>query len=425
MDFNTFLLRLGLDPNNFKNKAIEPIPFEGGFIYDAEEIIKDRICPYCNSTHVHIHNNYTITINSSSTNAIKDVLRIKKFQYKCLDCNRTFTLRIKDIPKGSITSSFTKRLIMNDFLSKMTFTQIAEKYHLSVNQIINYFDSISYVPRRPMPEVLCIDEIRFEEDILKENKFICILTNFKTKEVVDIIRSRRMEYLKEYFSKIPLRERENTKVFISDMYDAYASIRYYYFPKAIHIVDLFHIITQLTNAVNRIRTTVMNTITTKGSLEYNFMKMHWKYFLCRRNKIPDKFYTYKKTGEMVHYDNLVFECVNKDFNLYEAYQCLQELYRYNEYKSFNEASSFVLRISNRLKGTNNSYLQSAGRTYFKWRNEIANGFHSYTNENIRYTNAVAEGLNNQIKTIIKSAYGYHNFERFRKRVLLMLTYSRK
>ena len=38
----------------------------------------------------------------------------------------------------------------------------------------------------------------------------------------------------------------------------------------------------------------------------------------------------------------------------------------------------------------------------------------------RYSNGPAEGLNNAIKTLIKDANGYKNFERFRKRVLLVL-----
>ena len=37
-----------------------------------------------------------------------------------------------------------------------------------------------------------------------------------------------------------------------------------------------------------------------------------------------------------------------------------------------------------------------------------------------YSNGHAEGLNNAIKTLIKDANGYKNFERFRKRVLLVL-----
>ena len=63
-------------------------------------------------------------------------------------------------------------------------------------------------------------------------------------------------------------------------------------------------------------------------------------------------------------------------------------------------------------------------TYRKWRYEIANGFDKKSRYK-KYTNAIAEGLNNQLKTIIKSAYGYHNFDRFRKRSMLIMTYSNK
>jgi len=49
----------------------------------------------------------------------------------------------------------------------------------------------------------------------------------------------------------------------------------------------------------------------------------------------------------------------------------------------------------------------------QWRVEIASAF-SYTQNKIRYSNAIAESINNQIKTITKAAYGYNNFERFRK-----------
>ena len=51
------------------------------------------------------------------------------------------------------------------------------------------------------------------------------------------------------------------------MYDGYRTIQKRYFSQAVHIVDLFHVITQLTNAVNRIRTSAMKNCE-DGSLEY-------------------------------------------------------------------------------------------------------------------------------------------------------------
>ena len=60
-------------------------------------------------------------------------------------------------------------------------------------------DDIKYVPRRPMPEVLCLDEIRFSKD--KDQQYVCILYDFHNREIVDVIRNRE-PYLREYFNEI-------------------------------------------------------------------------------------------------------------------------------------------------------------------------------------------------------------------------------
>jgi transposase len=273
-----------------------------------------------------------------------------------------------------------------------------------------------------MPRVLCIDEIRFSEEI--NQKFVCVLTDFEKGEIVDIIKNRQMAYLREYFGSINPNELNIVKVFISDMYDAYESVRSRYFERAVHVVDLFHVIAQLTNAVNRLRTKAMNTKAKKGGLAYNFMKAHWKYFICRSSKVPDKFYTYAKTGEVFHYDDLILECLKLDSDLWSGYAILQELFSYaNHYYSFEEAVNFINRLVSRLYATTSDILKTVAKTYHRWRNEIANGL-AKGQRQMKYTNVIAESLNNQLKTIIKSAYGYHNFERFRKRAMLIMTYGK-
>ena len=423
MNFNTLLLRLGFKPDDFLDVPVDPIPFDGGFIFEAELETDNRQCPKCKSCNAHIHGYSYVEYNCSENDNIKDILRIKKPRYLCLKCHKTYTPDVQGMRYRRSTSSLTEQLIYADFASKLTFRDLAKKYQLSHARVIQLFDEkVKYVPPLKMPRVLCIDEIRFSEEL--NQKFICVLSDFEKGEIVDIVKNRQMAYLREYFASIALKERENTKVFISDMYDGYANIYRHYFPKATHVVDLFHVVTQLTNAVNRIRTRTMNTESRKGSVEYNFMKGHWKYFICRRSKIPDKHYTYMKTGEIYHYSDLVFRCIQLSMDLWNGYDALQELFCYSRYSTFEEALAFVERMVNKLINTDNEDLKSVGRTYRKWRIEIANGF-AKNQKQIHYTNAIAEGLNNQLKTILKSAYGYHNFERFRKRAMLMMTYSKK
>jgi hypothetical protein len=54
MDYNSMLLRLGLDPSNFVNRFNEPIKTDTGFIYEVEQK-KDKLpCPFCPSNNVYI-----------------------------------------------------------------------------------------------------------------------------------------------------------------------------------------------------------------------------------------------------------------------------------------------------------------------------------------------------------------------------------
>lgn len=422
MDFNTLLLRLGIDSSCFVNRLNEPIKTDEGFIYEVEQECKERLCPFCNSTDVIIHDHDTIEINCCETDHIKDVLRIRKSRLKCKSCKKSFTPEIRGIDRYSSTSKQTLDMILKDFHKLISFKDIGIRYSLTTARVLQIFDeNIKFVPRRKLPRIMCIDEIHFNADY--DQNYCCVLYNFENGEIVDVIKNRKLEYLNEYFNSISDKERNDVRVFVSDMYDGYSSVRKRFFPSALHVVDLFHVINQMSVPVGKIRVKAMSRIN-HSSIEYRFMKKHWKLFLCRKENIPNKFYTSRKTGEIYHYDDLLFECVLKDENLLEAYNTLQDLFRYKDnYYSFKEAYDFLWNISNRLLLSSSEELQKVGKTYRKWIGEIANGL-SYSQSGRRYTNGIAESINNRIKTIIKVAYGYSNFERFRKRVLLIITYKK-
>lgn len=54
MNNNTLLLKLGINPDNFKNTIVDPIKTNDGFIYELQERTDVRTCPYCDSTSVYI-----------------------------------------------------------------------------------------------------------------------------------------------------------------------------------------------------------------------------------------------------------------------------------------------------------------------------------------------------------------------------------
>lgn len=418
MNYNTILFRCGLSPESFKNFEHNPIIDDNGVTYYVEQITtNNKTCPYCNKEEkVIIHDYYYSKINITENDNYPEFLKIKRVRYKCKNCNLSFVPPIVGIPKGDTISIKVKTDIYYDFKKAMTFKQIANNYKVSQTTIFNVFDELVLdVPRASMPEILCIDEFKFSKDV--DQKYCVALTNFKTGKIVDVIKNRKLDYLIEYFSSIDEKERNNVKYFVSDMYDQYATIKERFFPDAIHVIDLFHIIKQLTEAINSIRVDVMKT-TFKGTPENYFFKNYWKLFLCSRVKIPYKTYTQKKTNITYAIPDLFEACLALDKDLLEGYSILQDILLTKNFENVDTGTKFIENISYNLEFTGNPKLISVGKTYTKWKKEIINAFLPETRKQ-RITNGKAEGNNNFIKTLIKISYGCKNFDRMRKRILLI------
>ena len=424
MNSNIFLKLFGLNPDDFEFSNDGPIDYEGGYIIDLTQKIHSyqRICPRCGSTKCYGNGKYYCYYKDFAPDGKDYYFNIERKRLKCEVCNKTFVPSLKGIlPYTMLTKNLENKLI-EDLKTKMTFADIAKKYHITTSYVIKLFDeTFTYVPRGNFPEILCIDEFYFSRKA--EFKYCCCLVDFTKRELIDIIESRQKPYLDRYFDSISFYERRNVKYFVSDMYDGYEYIRNKYFPHSVHVIDLFHVISLLTNALNSLRVQVIKQ---RDSNEYldKFMKMHWDLFLCKYEKIPDKYYSPQNDdGVVYHYQEMVTECIKLDEDFWEGWNILQDLLHYKWYGSFEDSLSYIVHTSERLKRTGNDTLKKVGQSYYKWRYEIANGF-TKNQYHVHISNGIAECINNNIKTIIKLAYGYRNFQRFRKRCMLIYYYSK-
>ena len=420
MYLNTFLYQFGLDPDNFVNELVEPIESETEtIIYNLRQRIDERTCPECGCLNTEINNYYWTETNFTTNEGRPILIRIKKVRFKCQACGKTFTPKIKGIERYSKTSKQVETLIINEFYKQKSFSIIARDYHLSTMHVIKMFDkAFPYVSRGKLPAALCIDEIGFKTE---DGSYAAILYDHEKKIVVDIIRNRQCEYLRDYFYHCSFKERNDVKYFISDLFKGYAAIKEEFFPNAIHIADLFHVIRLLKIEVSRLRVHTYKQFTDEDDVERNFMKLHWdcfeKYLDTRLAHKP--YYSKKEHFEYTTWQ-MMERCLKLNHTFWDAYACLQNFYEYWRCKTFDQAILWIERVINQLKRTENDDLMRIAKTYDKWKVEIANAITIRNYEGKRFSNGPAEGLNNAIKTIIKDANGYRNFERFRKRALLIL-----
>lgn len=420
MYLNTFLFQFGLDPDNFVNEVIEPFESDNGtIIYNLRQRIDKRICPICGDIDAEI-NNYSWTETNFTTNEGRPILiRIRKVRFKCKGCGKTYTPIIKGIERYSKISKQVETLIIKEFYKQKSFSIIARDYHLSVTQIMNIFDhAFLNILKGRLPTALCIDEIGFKTE---DGSYSALIYDHDKKMVIDVIRNRQTDYLRSYFNHCSFKERSEVKYFISDLYEGYVPIKEEYFKDAIHIADMFHVIRLLKVEISKLRVNTYKQFTDETDIERHFMKQHWVYFeQYLDSKLANKPYYSKKEHFEYTTWSMMQKCLKLNPVFWDAYSCLQDFLEYWRCRTFEQAIKHIELTINKLKRTGNEDLIRVAMTYGRWKEEIANAISVRNIDGKRYSNGPAEGLNNSIKTIIKDACGYQNFERFRKRVLLIL-----
>ena len=366
MNLNTYLLMFGLNPDDFTNQLTEPIEADGGLLLiNLNQKIEKSFCPKCGCKDSKINDYYFTETRFTTNEGLPILIRIKRVRYFCKCCKTTYTIKLNGIQRRARLSNQSKNLLINEFYKQKSFSLIASDYSISITEVMKIFDeNFPNIRRRELPEALCIDEISFKTEA---GSYSAILYDHKEKKIVDVIKNRQSEYLECYFSSISIKERAKVKYFISDLYIEYANIKDKYFHFATHIADLFHVIRLLRNEVSKLRILTYKNYTTESSIERNFMKLHWEYFEnTLTSKIMHRPYYSKKEKFTYNTWDVMRRCLSLNQTFWDAFQCLQDLLKYNRYFTYQEALDFVDHICHRLNLTGYDDLKTVANAYKKW-----------------------------------------------------------
>lgn len=415
MNPNDILALFGIDEGKLEGEY--KLDLDGGkaFLYFQLAMARPSRCPYCGKDNVVINDKKTVVIHHGYVEGMPLSLVITKRRFKCRSCHKTFVEATPRASKRARVSNDTKVLIIQELTTSVTYKSIAAKHGISIPEVLNIFDSLSAPGRLPMPRILSIDEFSF--NVSDHIKYPAVITDYWTGAIVDIVKNRQQSYLISYFSKTSLAERNNVKFYVSDMNETYREIKRLFFPKAMHIVDTFHVVKLFTQATQKIRISAMKTLDQK-SYEYAFLKGHWKLFLKKRKDIRDHEIYHKKTDEETTTLKMMDKCLNLFPEFRTIYNLKEDFLAYTKGVSQSKATSFLDYFVKRAEVSLNFEIQKLGRTLESWRQEIINSL--ITNEmGINITNAKAERNNGKIRLLIKISNGLVSFERMRKRILFI------
>lgn len=201
-----------------------------------------------------------------------------------------------------------------------------------------------------------------------KEKYQCILTNLQTGEVLDILPERYTSYL----------------------------------PDATQVVDKYHFIRQIIWAFEKVRKSEQKRYGKENRLLFKNSK---RILTKQASKLKDG---QKQRVNAILYisDALREEYILKEL-FYEVCDCTDRA----SAKAMMEDWIYTAQRINLAEYHN------CANTLLNRQKGILNSFE------VPYTNGFTEGCNNRIKVLKRNAYGYRNFERFRKRILHMFRYK--
>jgi len=152
-------------------------------------------CPVCASNDIIFHEyKYKKIIHSISTNN-KCIIRFRQRRYQCKQCSKSFSESNPFATKHQNISHYTFISILNHLKDTAhTFTDTAKRYHVSIQSVMNIFDRSIDARRRELPKIICIDEVFTAK--MNKYKYACVLFDFQSSKIIDVIATRRKNYLK-------------------------------------------------------------------------------------------------------------------------------------------------------------------------------------------------------------------------------------
>ncbi len=241
---------------------------------------------------------------------------------------------------------------------------------------------------------ICFDEISLHRG---HGKFVLVISAPELGLVLDVLADRSKESLLKWLDERGSEWCAAVQYACSDMWDAYQQAAEQKLPNARRVVDRFHVMKNLNDALTKARRAIQKDADEKTK---ELLKgCRWLLVKNRENLTQEQ---EKQLAGMLEASPELKRC----YELKEAFRDL-----FNQDLTPEAAEKRLLRWMAQVEATSFKALKSFVNTLRNWRQQILNYFDG------RFNNGFAEGVNLKIKMLNRRGYGYRNFNSFRLHVL--------
>jgi transposase len=390
-------------------KVISHRQHEGiGIILQLEQIGKESSCPRCGTKSHRLHQNHRYLVKDVPWGENCVFLEINRRQFKCEKCSKPFSEELEFVRKRR---SYTKRLarkIIQEVLEN-DIHSVAKKGVVTTEEIERMLKDAAkeYLKAKPSElKRLGIDEIAV---IKGKGNYCAVLIDLEKSKLIGVLPGRKQEEIREVLLEWGKEVLEQIEEVSIDLWKGYKNVVIDLMPNAQVVADRFHVMAQINRELDaerkRERRQVEDLIKKAGSSEE---KVEQQRVLEGLKK--SKYVLLKNETDLSEEQKTKLVQVKDVSPTLKLMHELKEKLR----KIFEQTNNWLVglfKLGRWLSGAK-KYFPDSQNTIIRWLDEIIAYFDYKT------TSGVVEGINNKLKLIKRSAYGFRNFENFRVRCLL-------
>lgn len=247
----------------------------------------------------------------------------------------------------------------------------------------------------PSVTVLCLDEVA---PLKGHGHYYLIISAPELGVVLDVLKDRKKETLLAWFDQRGPEWCAAVRVCCADMWDAYHEAAQAKLLNARQVVDRFHVMKNLNDALTKARRVIQKQA--DPATQEALKGCRWLLVKNQANLTADE-------------QQRLEAALAASVELKQCYD-LKEAFR----KWFETASTRPVAAEQltawlaQVQASGAKALQAFTKTLINWRERILNYFDG------RHSNGFAEGVNLKIKLINRRGFGYRNFANFRLHILV-------
>ncbi|WP_392483192.1 ISL3 family transposase [Nostoc sp. C110] len=379
-----------------------------GIVLQTESIKSYSICPDCGIKSQKLHQNHRHIVKDLPFGDKSVFLEINRRQFKCEKCRKPFSEDLDFVRKKR---TYTKRLAHKTIqeVLESDIRSVASIGIVTTDEIERMLKDASEDNGDLKPEDLKrlgIDEIAL---VKGKGNYCAVLVDLDTSKLLAILSDRTQEVIKKTLIEWGTEVLEQIEEVSIDLWKGYKNLVTELMPKAQVVADRFHVMVQINKELDTQRKQEKRNVEQlRKKAKTSSKKAEYEKTLAGINK--SKYVLLKNESDLNE------EQKTKLIQVKEASSILKVMHEFKEkirtiFNKTNNWYTAVFKLGIWLSKAK-QYFPNSNNTIIRWFDEIIAYFDNRT------TSGVVEGINNKLKLIKRSAYGFRNFENFRVRCLL-------